>query len=464
MLSLHPNPDKLRAARNLLPRADGSLYTRPGAVQVVEGRIGRAVGWGNRVVMEKNGRIVLWDGTGTDHDLGAVGYTLQAVPFQAYDGDGNREDRLYVADGMNPLWYAKQVGGTYARTTVVNTVLDGDDNPYPIPVPFCVANWRGRLWIGDGTNRVYHCQNERPEQWDPLWALDFQGVGPDNVRLIRAHGETLLVGLTNSLWSITGTTQYNWQRDELFRGLGVSGGDAAAGDGIAFYFSDTTGIYALGSSLPLSEDLRQAFRSLPVSTSLCVDQNRRLLFAVVAGTPFVMHMDAPGDFTELHGYGVNGVVVTDALAGWYGEDGLWLFGQDNLQDARKDGTTAAVVTLWDSWDQRPNEGGNGRALLDRTVLTVSGPGPNEALYHAIAYCDDDATEGLEFFKHFALSPSTGDYADLPTGTWNPHPYKQVRREFSPKIAGMSFRHIVRSTGHIEIHNFAPKYRFGLPKR
>jgi len=114
MLSLHPQPGKLRYANHLLPTAAGGLATRPGATQIVAGDIAHAAPWGNRLMIEKLGRLRLWDGL-TETDIAPAGFGLQATPFQALTSAGAREERLYVADGVNALWYVARVSGAYGR-------------------------------------------------------------------------------------------------------------------------------------------------------------------------------------------------------------------------------------------------------------------------------------------------------------------------------------------------------------
>jgi len=451
MLSLHPDPGKLRAAHNLFPRADGSLRTRPGAVQIIAGRIGEVATWGNRLLATKGGRIVLWT-KGGEVDIASAGYTLQAVPYQAVAGDGQREDRLYVADGVRPLWYVHKTDSGYAKVDVVNSVTDGDGVPYPLPVPFCVAVWRNRLWIGDGSHRIYHCQNDRPEAWDPLWELQFQGAGPDAVRVLRLLGDVLAVGLEKSWWRVEGTSQYNWVRSEWVRGRGVCGIDAAAGLGARLWYADTAGLWELGGEQPLSEDIREAFASAPAGVQVVADAQRRLLLLNVSGRLYAMHIDAPGRFTEIwgvHGFGVFG---GEGMAGWYGTGGVWLLAQPDAPDEAMEGTPSPVRTRYDTWDIRPNNAGSGRALLNRVRLTVAGTPGRTAVY----YCESD--EGA-YSDEFGLSPLAGNLPGLPIAAdyW---PYRPVRRELVPRLPGSTFRHTLVAEVAIEIGGFDPEYRFG----
>ena len=81
MLTSRPEPGKLRVARNLLPTAEGGMESRPGARQLVEGEIAAVVPWGNRLLLQRDGRLLIWDGT--LHDIAAAGAVLDAAPFQA---------------------------------------------------------------------------------------------------------------------------------------------------------------------------------------------------------------------------------------------------------------------------------------------------------------------------------------------------------------------------------------------
>lgn len=452
MLSTRAHPQKLRAAWNLFPRPDGSLYTRPGALQVAAGRIGRAVAWGNRIVMERAGRVVLWDGANL-HDLKETGYTLSGVAFQAVTGEGAREDRFYIADGLHGLWYIRRDGPIYEAVTVVNEVLDAEDEPYPIPAAFTIAAWRNRLWIGGADHRVYHSENDKPHKFDPLWELQFQSAGPDQVRWIKPLGETLCIRISRSIWGVTGTSPYNWQRDELASGLGASGQDSADTLGGALYYADTTGLYLLGQDQPLSADIREAFDSAPTGLQVVCDTQRRLLYLNVTGRVFVTHVEAPGRWTEFYGVPLWGVVAGEQVAGWYGTDGLWLLGQPWLQDQYADGTARPFTARFDTWDQRPNNAGAGRALCRRVVLVVSGPNQSDATYTV-------ESDEVFFADTFTLTPDEPALEGAPGVSSESWEFRQQRRELVPHVPGTRFRHTIACGTPMEIHSFEPIYSFG----
>lgn len=455
MISLHPHPNKLRSANNLIPRGDGTLYTRPGAVQIADGHVSQAIAWGNAVLMFRNGRLTLWV-NGSSHDLGQAGKTLSAAPYQALVGDGLREDRLYFADGINPLRFIRLNGSAYEVVDVINSVLDDAGLPYPLPIPQVLCTWANRLWIGDGTNRIYHCQNERPDEWDPLWMLEFQGDSVSRVRAMMAHGGNLLVGLDNALWNVSGTSQYDWKGEEAVHGIGVVGPSAMVSDGQQFAQISKYGIH-INAGASIADDLREMFRVPIFSASLAFDLKRRLLLVYIGGRLFVTHLDNPGIFTEIVQTGMAGTIATNDFSGWYGVDGLWMMGVINTGDQYMDYSRRDVNVRYDTWDVRPNITGSGRSLLSRLRLEVSG--------HPGAVAEYTVTSGLaEFVDTFTLSDDElttwGQVPNVDPQLW---PFSPVWRELCPRVAGFTFRHRIETNTFIQIHTFLPEYRFGVPQ-
>ena len=454
MISLHPDSNKLRAADNLLPRADGSLYTRPGAVQVVVGEVSVAFAWMNAIFMQSAGRLMLW-ANGRITDFGIQGSTLSVTSYQALTGGGLREDRLYVADGINPLWYVRFNGTSYEKVSVVNTVVDDNGIPYPLPIPRLLANWNNRLWIGDGTNRIQHCQNESPSEWNPLWTLEFQGDAKASVKAMVANLSLLLVSLDNSLWQVSGTSQYDWQFAEVMHGMGVMSQQALVSNGSMVAMIYKHGVYLGIPSTNVSEDLRELFLIPQASAQVAIEPKRRLLLVFVAGRLFVMHLDNAGKFSEISRAGLAGVIVLADGWGWYGEDGIWLIGRLNMDDQNLAGENTAVISNYDTWEIQPNANGAGRALLNRVRLQLAGIPGKTADYQATV---DDR---LVFWSQLNLSDDTPTvWGDVPFVESQKWPLRPVWREFSPKLAGMHFRHTLRSSDYIEVKTFVPEYRFG----
>ena len=456
MLSLHSQEGKLRAADNLLPRADGSLCTRPGAVQIFDGSVDLALPWGNSVLLQSRGRLWLV-ANGTVQDFGVQGRTLSVAPYQALIADGKRENRLYVADGVNPLWYIRRNGATYERVDVINLVTDDSGVPFPLPIPKILCNWSNRLWIGDGTNRIQHCQNERPEEWDPLWVLEFQGDTQAAVVAMMPHAGNLMVALENSLWQVAGTSQYNWTVQEALHGFGVIGAQAMVSDGNTLATISRHGVHLNGAAQSVADDLRELFLVPQIGAQVVIDPKRRLLLLSLAGRVFVMHLDNPGQFSEISRIGIRGVVALYDDWGFYDIEGLWLIGRLNIGDQASNGTQTPITTRYDTWEAQPNVNNSGRALLDRLRLGIAGIPGKTAHYQATV---DDT---MVFWADISLSnEDPALWGQVPYADSQKWPPRMVWRELSPKLAGTFFRHTLVCSDYIEIKSFLPEYRFGLP--
>jgi hypothetical protein len=448
MLSLKQRPDRLHRADNLLPSARATLATRPGARQIVAGPIQAAATWGDRLLLEKHGRLVVWDGT--ESDVRGAGAVLSAAAYQALTENAEREDRLYVADGVRPFWYIAKRAGAYVCVDVVNKVVDASNAPYPLPIPRTVANWRERLWIGWGTNRVQHCQNRDPDYWDPLWTPEMQGQDTDAVNALIPHGATLLVGLGRSVWGITGDSQFNFLPLAITTTSGTSGPYAAASDGQTAYHAGRAGAYQLGGAL-LSEDIGDAFRGRPSGSSVVIDSTRYLLLCAVGGRLFVMHLSQPGLWGEIVTGGVvHGVFRTSEHAGWFGESGAWVLTAPDAPDMHLDGSIAPVRSVYETWDTVPQLGGDGRALLERVVILATGSARGSGAYTL-------TVDGRAWDASFSLVDTPSSTA-IDSVNVLASPLPPVRREFVPMRAGTTFRHRIEAPCHLEIHQFNPKFR------
>lgn len=455
MLSLHYRDDRLRKAHNLVPNAQGGMESRPGAMQVLEGPVEAAEAWGTRFLAERAGRIVVWDGM--EHDIGPAGAVLQATSFQALTGNALREDRAYVADGVNPLWYVARRAGIYVREFVTNTLKQPNGAPYPIPIPSAIATWRNRLWIDVG-NRVQHCENDGPATWDPLWTVECQGENPGRVLAIRANGEELAVGLENEVWRVIGTSQYNWQRNQALE-YGVSGPNGLDGDGQRLVVLSRFGVFMTGYPDPLTDDLRDLFTAEIGFGEIVVDSRRQLALALIAGRLFAMHLAQPGQWGEITGTRATGLLRTTQRIGWYGQDGVWVLAGRDTADKRLDGTESAVRSVYQTWPQIPNQSESGRALCNRTVIVAEGSTRAEATY-SLEVTDRGVTR--RFSRNFSLS-------DAAVGTWSddmtdtvaaPWPSPPVRRELVPRVSGEVFVHTLEAECHMGVLRFDPQYRFG----
>lgn len=455
MLSTHPQPGRLRFANNLVPTHAGGLATRPGAVQIVSGSIAQAAPWGNRALLEKQGRIVLFDGKETD--LAPAGRGLQATSFQALTTGGQREDRLYVADGIRPLWYIARRSGVYGRFDILNKLLDAQGLAFPIPVASAVATWRGRLWA-DAGNRAQHCQFDDPDYWDPLFVAECQGARPDGIVALEPSATRLIAGLKGSLWSITGDTQFNWQSDPV-ADYGAAGPNAIAGDDQVLFWVSPVGLHQGGNATPLSDDLREIFTPAPYPAELAFDRHRRLLLLLTAGRLFVMHVDKPGLFGEITGHQPRGLLQLDDYCGWFGADGAWVLGNRDTPDRRLDGTETPFSSLYDTWEDIPNPAVDGRALLTRAVFVVNGSSRAPATYTVTASGPEGADSATSSVSLNDRTPQA--WSDRIAGLkGEPWPMEPVWRELPVYLAGTKFRHQMEAACHMEILRFEPQYKFG----
>ncbi len=455
MLSTHFLPGRLRRTSNLIPRVQAGVASRPSLIQALDGEISAAAPWGNRALMVRNGRIVLWDGV-TTVDFGQSGLTLSVTSFQALTANAAREDRLYVADGVTPLWYLVYSAGVYTRRDVVNSVKDANGAPYPLPIFRVLATWQARLWGADGSNRVQHCQADKPEEWDPLWTQEFQGDSPDGVRDLLAADQVLYAGLRKSVWAVSGTSHLNFQRDPVRTGVGVGGPGGLASDGGRLYLGGPDGLFDAATEAALSEDIREMWDSGPIPVEIAIDRRRRLLLILANGRLIVMHLDRPALFGEIIANKVVGLIAMEDYTGYYGRDGLWLFGPRDYPDVAVNGVRTPFESVAETWEEIPNTNGNGRAVLSRTYARLAGSHRGAVTYTATA--DLSETSITQPLADYAV-PAFGDQmAGLQGEPW---PAKTVLREFPVGIPGGSFVHTLGADCHLEIEEFRPEYQFGL---
>lgn len=431
MLSLHYKPDRLRTTDNFIPSTQAWLAMRPHAQQIVAGRISNAAAWGARLLLEKDGRLVVWDGAETD--ITSAGHGLQGAPFQVLTGNAQREDRLFVADGLRPLWYLVRRGNAYVHEDVVNTVKDASGAPYPLPVATAITTWRNRLVIAYGGNRLRHCQQDDTAMWDPLWTIELQGARGDVVLALRATQSQLVAGLRTSVWGVTGTSQYNWDRAPILDGIGVAGPNAIASDGQQVILGTPLGVYTLGGET-LSDDIRDAFAQPVYPVECVIDLRRRLLLVLAGGRLFVMHLDKAGQWGEI-AVSAAGLFALADYTGWYGADGAWIFAGTGEADLALDGTRAPLTSRLDNWPVVKKLDQGGRALLERVTVLLRGTRASSVDYAVTA---DEATS----FKSSATLTDTD-----PT-----------RAEFSPFLPGTLFAESITGKGRVEVIQLNHRFR------
>jgi len=450
MLSLYEQSGKLKKCENLIPSASGTLRSRPGGIQVVSGDVINAKPWGDKALLEKNGRLIIWDGI--EKDIAPAGYQLQAVPYQAYTNNALRENRLYVADGVNPLWYLFLENGSYKQKTVINSITDENNIPYPLPIPKTIANWKNRLFISDGSNRAQHCQNNKPEEWDPLWSLEFQAEEPGTIRVLKASGSNLFVGLEKSCFAVSGTSQLNWVRDPLFNASGIIGSDAVAVSTKGTFWVSRSGIES--GEAPVSiNDIKNTFLKDISDAHIEIDEKRGLLLTLIDGRLFVMHLDFPGLFGEIKAKNIRGLISFSDSIGWYGEEGLWILGSEEEPDRLIDGSYRDFDSVYETWEETPNVEGGSR--LHRVFIKLKGSSRGKGTYSLKV---DGKNEHSEQFELTDYKPVLG--SDIVNGASGEYfsPLSLIN-EFTPSVVGSAFSHRVFANCYIEILNFNAKYKF-----
>lgn len=455
MLSSKQNPGYLRQAKNLLPLADGGMQTRPGARQLLAGSVTDVVPWGDRLVLERNSRVQVFQTDGSVTDVDQAGRFLLGTNYQALTANALREDRLYIADGIRPLWFLALRNGVIVSEAVENAVLDGNSDPYAIPTPTAITTWRGRLWIAYGSNRVQHCQHDDPDYWDPLWTVECQGKKQDRVISLEPFDDTLVCGLSQSMWSITGESHLNFKRRQVSP-AGCAGPLSLATDGQRVFRVSKEGVFSLSESDSLAADVVDLFGVMMNTASLVIDQRRKLLLCVVRGRLLAIHLDTR-KVGEVSGFPVVGVFEWDGEIGWYGADGVWMWTDDDLPDQLADGSPQNFDWLFETWPDQPNLAGDGRAFLSRALLKANGSSRGGLTYAVNADRADVFSESVSL-----IDESVDSWADVVDGVsgenYDPEP---VRREFVPMVSGEKFRHSLSGSAHAKIVSFVPEYQGGV---
>lgn len=364
-LSLIPLEGRLSRADNAFPLRPGVMGARPGALQILDVDITDAIAWGERVVYVSGDSLYLYDGE--SHRISAAGALLDGTGFQALTENGRREDRFYIADGVNRLWFIAFRDERWIKVDVVNDVADPESIPYPVPVPSSVGTWRNRLWIGTGNNRVVHSNNEKPHELDPLNAIEMQGDKPTRVVSIEPFGDALVVGTSVGPWAISGTSPFNFSVTALVENVPVTSRRGAATDGQSFYWVSDDGVRSLGLAQPLTlEAFDEAFSTLDPSATLALSGDSRWLLFCVDCKVYCL-LTATGEFGALAGSHL-GVTSLGGKLCWYGPDGLWLLESQQLgEDWSLAGETLPIESVVARWPVFPAD--RDRALLRRVDVS-----------------------------------------------------------------------------------------------
>ncbi len=124
MLFLTPTPNKNRKTNNLLPLENNQYETRPGFFQVLSDPVLRAVGWGEACAVQQtdgdNTVNRIWHGSLVEPVTVPIEGTFTGTLFQSLTTLGNRENRLYLSNGLG-LYYLhhyQERGGEVTGMTI----------------------------------------------------------------------------------------------------------------------------------------------------------------------------------------------------------------------------------------------------------------------------------------------------------------------------------------------------------
>ena len=447
-LALRHKKGAFKVSGNLLPVAGGLWRSRPGATQLARGPVDAAIEWDHRLLFQRNGRLFVWDAY--EHDVGGAGRTLDGAAFQALTESAEREDRLYIGDGVNPLFYIRRGPSGYERKTFANEVRDGRGNPYPVPIASAVEVARNRLWVAHGTNRAQHSDFEKPHAFDPLFTQEFQGGERGAVLALYAHLDYLAAGTQSGLWAVVGDSQFNFRRDPLVA-HGVTGPAALHSDGQRLFFVSRAGAHALADAGTIGDDaLDAAFESPDPAAQVLLSPDGRHLLLVVRSRLFVIHLDSKriGEIAE----NVTGAFRFGPQIGWYGADGVWICNRLDSYDGALSGARTRVATAVETWPDTPPR----TALLERSFAELRGEADAPITYTATVRTEDSAVQTVQRTMRGAVGNAPFEtFWDGVVVNWEAEP---LHHELPVMLAGKSFKHRLECAGHFELMSFTPKYR------
>lgn len=481
MFTLTYTPEAWQKSDNILPVGKNMYESRPGFFQVVDDNINRAFGWNDACVMEIFGGVYIWHGGIFEKITDAANQSLKAETrfngsrFQALQSLGNREERIYVANGKTiyylhrnllenikesklPLADSEQL---YECVFFRNEFKDAQDQPYPLPKANFLATWRNRLWAGDGTHIIYHCQNDKPHHWEPLDAIAIQSGEQSEVTGLCTMGNKLIVATPQSLWQIVGDSSVNWEYQTIVKGHGAINNNAMVTDGNRLFYLDQQGVYELNNPAPLSQDIQDIFYSPDYDAQLLLDAKGEYLYLLIHNRLFVLHTytNQWGEMVSPYqsDYPIKGLVLIGGYVSWYGDRGLWLQGGKYAPDVWKNGDKQPVKSLIRTWPIQPNP--YGQTALNRIYLGIEGAYQGTVEYSVYP---DDHSEQLtsHSFTPWQQEP--------PFITVSQNPEQKVYNELSTRvyleapleIAWQQFEHQIATTGYAKLHSFEPIYYFG----
>ena len=354
----------------------------------------------------------------------------------------------------------------YETVAVVNEFLDDDERPYPLPKAKAIAAWQSRLWASDGTNIIYHCNNDNPHYWEPLNAIAVQSGQQSDVTGLCPFGNRLMVTTQESLWQVTGDSPYNWQYQTVLNGNGAINEFCLVSDGQRLFHLDREGVFELGNPNPLSEPIELMWDTADAQAQLLLDAPGTYLYALVHGRLFVFHLKA-GHWGEIKApqaiqdadRPIRGLLRMGGKVAFYGDGGLWVEGGKYAPDVTHNpegvGQISPVVSTLRSWPAQPDPFGN--SALNRLYMNIEGGFQSSHSWRT--YYDQYSTASqTETINGIRTTPPFLEIGENPIEFLFREHTERVFLEAPVGESDYQFEHEVQSTGYGRIHQFEPRYQ------
>ena len=348
----------------------------------------------------------------------------------------------------------------YEAVVFDNEFLDDNDEPYSLPRARFLATWRNRLWVGDGSNIIYHCLNDNPHHWEPLDAIPIQGGQQSNVTGLCTMGNRLIVSTTESLWQVVGDSPYNWEFQTIVHGHGAMNERSMATDGLRLFYLDCLGVYELGRPTPISKPIETLFYTPDYHGELLLESSGEYLYLLFNNRLLVYHI-----FSEQWGeivapfesnYGIKGLVIIGGKIGFYGDYGLWISGGKYAQDCWLNHVRKPVVSTLRTWPVQPNPTGD--SFLNRMYLELEGIYGSKINYRV--YPDNQSKPLADSqFNSWHFLPTSLEIRQEPLQVLFSEQPQLVNRELPLQVSASQFEHEIQASGYIKLHSFNPRYQF-----
>ena len=390
--------------------------------------------------------------------------TASSLPFTSFPITG-----LSLSSGSTPI--AEHNEQFYEAVFFENEFLDAEDKPYALPQAKFLATWRSRLWAGDGTHIIYHCQNDSPHHWEPLNAIAIQGGQQSDVTGLCPFGNKLMVSTPESIWQIVGDSPYNWEFQTVVHGQGAVNDRAMVTDGHRLFYLDWHGVYQLGQTNPLSEPIAEAFYTSDYGGQILLDAKGEYLYLLSQSRLFVLNTWAGGWGEILHPVpsdtAIKGLVLIGGQVGIYGESGLWLMGSRYTPDVWDQngmlefGKREPVVSTLRTWPVQPND--YGQTSLNRMYVSVEGYYEGTTTY-SVYPNENHPEQASQTFSNWQTTPREILIRQEPLQVIRSEQSQRVYLEAPLEVSGPQFEHQLLSTGYARYHKFDPVYFFTERRR